>query len=90
MLSVYKKTLEQDGEVYLRVKARPNASQTAIKEVLSDETIKIDVAAPPVKGKANQEIIKFLAREFVIKKNNVKIIAGAGEPIKLIKLVKAT
>ena len=87
MLAKFKKELDRDGELYLRLKARPGASQTAIRAML-DETIKLDVAAPAQKGKANQEIIRFLAKEFAVNKNSVKIIAGAGEPIKLIKLVK--
>jgi len=88
MLSSFKKILARDGEVYLRIKARPNASQTLVKQVMADETMKLEVAAPPVKGQANQEIIKFLAKEFVVSKDNIKIIAGAGEPLKLIKVKK--
>ncbi|MFH0951170.1 MAG: DUF167 domain-containing protein [bacterium] len=88
MLSALKKILDRDGELYLRIKVRANASQTAIKQIMINQTVKIDVAAPPVRGQANQELMKYLAKEFAISKNNVKLIAGAGEPIKLIKLVK--
>lgn len=86
MLSVYKRQFAKDKEVYLRIKARPNATQTMVKQILADETIKIDVSAPPVRGQANAEIIKYLAKEFGVNKNNIKIIAGAGESIKLIKI----
>ncbi len=88
MLELYKQQLKNKGELYLRVKARPGATKTVIKEIMDDETIKINIAAPPVKGKANQELIKFLAKEFDVLKNNVKIVSGAGERVKLIKLVK--
>ena len=86
MLNKFIKKLEENDEVYLRVKARPDASKTLVKDVMEDDTIKLDVFAPPLKGKANQEIIKFLAREFKISKDEIKIISGAGDRLKLIKI----
>lgn len=91
MLTSFLKIFNQDGEIYLRVKIRSGAGATAVKQVLADsggEIIKIDIAAPAVKGKANLELIKFLAREFAVAKNNVKIISGAGDKLKLAKIVK--
>jgi hypothetical protein len=88
MLSLYIKNFNQAGEVYLRVKVRPNASKTCVKEIMADETIKIDLAAAPVKGRANQELIKFLAKQFDAAIGNVKIISGAGERLKLVKIIK--
>jgi hypothetical protein len=86
MLEELKQQCQQNGEVYLRVKVRPNAAETALKEVLADETIKIDVAAPAERGKANAELIRFLAGEFGVAKENVRIISGAGERVKLVKI----
>ena len=88
MFVKFKKLYQENGEVYLRVKVRPNAAKTCVKEIMADETVKIDIAAPAVKGKANQELIRFLAREFAINKKNVKIIGGAGDRVKLVRLVK--
>jgi len=91
MLESYKKQFLRDGEVYLRVKARPSASRTMVKQVLADEEgeiIKIDVAAPAVKNKANLALINFLAKEFAIRRESVKIIGGAGDRFKLVKIVK--
>lgn len=72
----------------MRIKVRPGVAKSAVREIMQDEeeTIKIDIAAPPVKGKANQELVKFLAKEFAVGKENVKIISGAGEKVKLVKL----
>jgi uncharacterized protein (TIGR00251 family) len=86
MLNKFIKKLQKNSEVYLRIKARPNASKTVIKEIMEDDTVKLDISAPPVKGKANQELIKFLAREFNVQKDEIKIISGAGDKIKLIKI----
>jgi uncharacterized protein len=87
MLNKYKKILIEKGEIYLRVKVRPNSSSSVIVDADDDE-LKIDIAAKPEKGKANAELIKILAKEFDINKNNVKIISGAGSRIKLLKLKK--
>jgi len=90
MLKKYQAKLNSDNEVYLKIKARPGASQTEVKGMLDgeEEVLKIDIAAPPEKGKANIELVKFLAREFGISKGNIKIISGAGEKIKLVKITK--
>ncbi|MCK5415883.1 DUF167 domain-containing protein [Candidatus Parcubacteria bacterium] len=84
----YIQKLNKNKELYLRIKVRPGAIKTVFKSMLDDDTLKIDVAAIPEKGKANKELIKYLANEFVINKNNVKIISGAGDKLKLVKLVK--
>jgi uncharacterized protein len=87
MLSEFKRELAQNKQIYLRIKAIPGAPKTEVKDVMADGTIKIAVAAAPEKGKANVALIKFLATEFAVPKNNVAIISGTGARIKLIKLV---
>jgi len=81
-----KQRFAHEKELYLRVKVRPNAAVTAIKDIMADETIKIDIAAPAERGKANDELTRFLAGEFRVGKDSVKIISGAGERIKLLKI----
>jgi len=88
MLKEFKLEFENKGEIYLKIKAWPGAEKTEIKELLADNTIKINIAAPPVKGKANQELIKFFAKEFRVEKRNIKIISGKQEKIKLLKIKK--
>lgn len=44
------------------VKVRPGAGRTRIRGIQPDGTVLMDVAAPPEKGKANQEVLRFLAR----------------------------
>jgi len=88
MLNKFKKQLTKKKEIYLKIKARPCASKTEIKEILEDETIKINVAAPALKNKANQELIKFLSKEFDVSKNNIRIVSGEKERVKLIFVIK--
>jgi len=75
-----------EKELYLRIKVIPSAARTELKEILADETFKIAVKAPPEKNKANQELIKFLGREFKCDKSSVKIISGQTDRLKLVKI----
>lgn len=47
----------------LNVKVIPNSSTTEIREI-SNDVVKIAVAAPPDKNKANNELLKFLKKKF--------------------------
>ena len=88
MLEEYKKLLYQKREIFLKIKVKTGASQTKVKEILTDGTIKTDVKAVPEKGRANPELIRFLAREFAIIASKIKIISGVNKKVKLVKLVQ--
>ncbi len=63
----------------LTVKVKPSASVTKFKgsfEVNGEKILKIDLAAPPEKGKANQELIRFLSKKLRINRNNIRIVSG--------------
>ncbi|MFA7681977.1 MAG: DUF167 domain-containing protein [Candidatus Peribacteraceae bacterium] len=78
--------LRREGTVQFTVRAVPGAAKTRIMEVMDDESVKIAVAAPPEKGKANAELIKFLAKEFSVAKGNVEIVAGKTARVKLVRV----
>jgi hypothetical protein len=88
MLEKYQKTLEKMGEIYLRIKVRPGAGDNAVKDILADETVKVDIAAPAENNRANQALIKFFSREFSVPPANINILSGAGDRLKLLKIVK--
>jgi uncharacterized protein len=88
MFTRLKKELEENGQAYVRIKVIPGAPRTEIKDTMADGTIKIAVAAAPEKGKANAALIKFLAEEFGVPKNNIEIISGASDRMKLVKITK--
>jgi len=78
--------LAASGSLYLRVKAHPSAKQSGLKGLMSDNTLKVDVSAPANQGKANQELLKLLAHNFGVKINQVKLLSGASDRVKLIKI----
>lgn len=83
-----KTQLENKGEAYLAIKVIPGSAKTEFREMMADDTYKIAIAAAPEKGKANTELIKFLAKELKVLKSRLVIISGAGERTKLVKITK--
>lgn len=60
----------------LSVKVTPKAAKTEFAGTLDDGTLKVRVAAPPEKGKANAELCAFLARHYGVPRQNVTILSG--------------
>lgn len=75
---------------YLRVKAMPRSSKTELVEIMKDssgeETWKIRLKAVPEKGRANKELIKFLSSYLKVPGENISIISGQTDQLKLIKI----
>jgi uncharacterized protein (TIGR00251 family) len=86
MFEEYIENLSNNKEIFLKVKVLPGAGHNALLGVMPDKTLKIAIAAAPDKGKANQELIKFLAVNLAVRRYQVKIISGVGDRVKLIKV----
>lgn len=67
------------------LKIIPKSSQTEIIES-RDDFLKIKLKAVPEKGKANIELIKFLAKHFKTAKSNITIIKGQTGRNKLVEI----
>ena len=59
----------------LGFKVIPGASTTELAD-LKAEVIRVRVSAPPETGKANKELIRFLAKSLGIPKTNVVVLSG--------------
>ncbi len=73
----------------ITVKVKPFSSATKFKGKLDkngEVVLKFDVAAPPEKGKANEELMRFLAKKLGISKNDVAIVAGTTSREKKIEI----
>lgn len=68
------------------VKAVPNSSKTCLQGIQGG-SLKVKLSSPPEKGKANKELIKFLAKKLGIKKNQISITAGETNPQKKIQVI---
>lgn len=86
MLEDFKRELAEKGSCSFYVKVRPGASQTRIHSVLSDQSVKIDIAAVAEQGKANAALLKILAEEFDVAQSCVSIVSGATARLKLVRV----
>lgn len=71
----------------LAIRVTPRASKNEITEILHDGTIKIRLTAPPVEGKANSELIRFLADVLDIAPSKLEIVAGETGRDKLVSVL---
>ena len=76
---------ENADAVVFRVKVVPGSSRTAVAGTL-DAMIKVRVAAAPEKGKANQCLVEFLAKQLGTRKNAVAILSGQSSPVKQLRV----
>lgn len=84
------KQLLEKNKGYLRVKVLPCSSKNEITDIMDNETVKIRIATPPEKGKANKELIKFLSKELNVPKDEIIIISGKTDQVKLLKISTET
>jgi uncharacterized protein (TIGR00251 family) len=66
---------EKDSGIAIRIRALPNAKKTEVIGVTGDR-VKIRLHAPPVDGKANKELISFLAKTIGFRKSACTITQG--------------
>lgn len=65
----------QSDALILNVRVQPGARKNEFAGLL-DERLKIRLAAPPVDGKANQALVKFIASACGVSVRQVSLLAG--------------
>ena len=65
----------QDNDLLLICHLQPGAKKSEFAG-LHGEALKIRIQAPPVDGKANTELIRFLAQAFAVSKRDVELVSG--------------
>jgi uncharacterized protein (TIGR00251 family) len=69
----------------IRVKVKPNARVSELTPQ-DDGTWLARLKAPPVDGKANEELIRVVAEHFGVRKADVTIKSGASSRLKLLEI----
>ncbi len=72
--------------MFINIKVITNAKRTEIVEE-SNNCLKIKLKSRPIKGKANEELIKLLAEKYNISKSKIEIIKGLTSKNKLVKII---
>lgn len=68
-------TAQEVDSVFVHVYVQPRASRNAICGI-HDGSLKVAITTPPVDGKANQAVIKFLAKTVATPKRDVTLYSG--------------
>jgi uncharacterized protein (TIGR00251 family) len=76
---------EKDDSVIFTVRVVVRASQSEIAGEM-DGALKVRLAAPPVDGAANLELIKLLAKIFGAARSEVEILSGETSKTKQIRI----
>lgn len=80
---------DKDGAVLLKVAARPGASRSAVQGLVAD-ALKVAVQAPPEKGKANDELVRWIARALGLRRPQVTLVKGDTSRDKVVRLEGVT
>lgn len=66
-----------DTGTLLTLRVSPGARTTAIEGPYGESALKLRVSAPPVDGKANEEITRFPSRLLRVSRSDVEVVRGA-------------
>jgi hypothetical protein len=64
-----------EEDLLLNIRVQPKASHDEIVGP-HNNALKIRITAPPVDGKANDHLVRFLAKSFGVAKSRIKLISG--------------
>ncbi|PIE56356.1 MAG: YggU family protein [Desulfobulbus propionicus] len=74
-----------DGSLQLRLYVQPRAGKNEVVGVHGDR-LKLRLTAPPVEGRANKEVVSFLAGQLGLKRGAVALKSGKQSRQKLVVL----
>jgi uncharacterized protein (TIGR00251 family) len=76
---------DENKSDYIYLKVTPNASRTSITGE-TEGVLQVKVAAPPVKGKANRELLDFLSRILGVSRSAITIVKGGTSRNKVVSV----
>jgi uncharacterized protein (TIGR00251 family) len=74
-----------ENEARITIRILPNAARSSIVGVISGAW-QIKIAAPPVEGKANRELIAFLSKRLAVRKSALRFVSGQTSRTKIISV----
>lgn len=60
----------------MRLRVSPGSKRSSVNGLYGEAAVRLSVAAPPVDGKANAEVEKFLSKLFGVPKSDISVIVG--------------
>jgi uncharacterized protein len=75
---------QEEGALVFAVRVVPRASKTAVAGE-HDGRLRVRVAAPPVEGAANEELVRFLAKALGVPARDVEVLSGHASKSKRVR-----
>ncbi len=66
---------QQNGDLILRCLIQPKASRDEMTGI-QDERLKVRITAPPVDGKANAHLIRYLSDVLDVPRSRIELLSG--------------
>ena len=77
--------IEEDGACTFRVRVAPRSRRDGVVGLFG-EALKVRLAAPPVDGKANRALQRFLAKRLDVSPSAVEILSGVASRRKRVRV----
>jgi len=77
---------DRDGAIVLTLHIQPGAARSEFAGMYGD-ALKLRLAAPPIEGKANAELIRFLADLFGVPTRNIVLLRGETSRAKTVRVI---
>ena len=78
----------QDKTIIVNVRVKPGSKQSEIVGIY-DDRLKIRLQEPPVDGKANKMLIKFIAQQFKVPIKQIIILKGQKSKLKQLQITNS-
>ena len=80
----------REGDVIvLALHVQPGAKRNGVMGLHGD-ALKIRLAAPPIEGRANEALLRYLAELFAVPQRNIEILRGSQSRHKMVKVSGST
>jgi uncharacterized protein (TIGR00251 family) len=68
--------IDKTQGIYIKIVVKPRAKKTKVPTHIEGNTIFVSIKSPPVRGKANKELLRELSNLFNIQQSRITIVSG--------------
>lgn len=79
--------VDKNGDFSIKVLAKPGSKENGITGI-TEEGLEVKIAAPPIDGEANTELISFLSKLFNVRKSDLSLDRGSRSRTKTVTVSK--
>lgn len=81
--------IDKAGDFAIKVLAKPGSKENGITGI-TEEGLEVKIAAPPVDGEANTELISYLSKLFGTRKSDLSLDRGSRSRTKTVTVAKSS